>query len=205
MEVKDLTAEQLQQIDEEFEKIPQILDLRWKYNNLMKAFRLTDAQHIGREIQRLHQVVLEEVVKEYNESGKKLQLQDCGLPPKDLEMVNALCVMLYLLIDVFDSAVRDVDETLRKTDEGYSLDIFGDLKPMLDAFKTKLTTLDKDTTYMKDFAWSDAADNLYELALNKAKAVIRRKGQPNWGENVKAWEKKSKLLDAEYKRNHPDG
>ena len=175
MEVKDLTAEQLQQINEEFEKVPQILDLRWQYNNLMKAFRITDAQRIGREIQRLHQVVLEEVVKEYNESGKKLQLQDCGLPPKDLETVNALCVMLYLLIDVFDS------------------------------FKTKLTTLDKDTTYMKDFAWSDAADNLYDLALNKAKAIIRRKGQPDWGENVKAWEKKSKWLDAEYKRTHPDG
>lgn len=205
MEVKDLTAEQLQQINEEFEKVPQILDLRWQYNNLMKAFRITDAQRIGREIQRLHQVVLEEVVKEYNASGKKLQLQDCSLPPKDLETVNALCVMLYLLIDVFDSAVRDVDEVLRKTDEGYSLAIFEDLKPMLDAFKTKLTTLDKDTTYMKDFAWSDAADNLYELALNKAKAVIRRKGQPNWGENVKAWEKKSKWLDAEYKRTHPDG
>jgi hypothetical protein len=59
------------------------------------------------------------------------------------------------------------------------------MKQMMQMSKEKLKWLQENSGYMKDLAWADNCDNMFEMMKNKAGAILRkRRDDPNWGKNM---------------------
>jgi hypothetical protein len=68
--------------------------------------------------------------------------------------------------------------------------MFNDIKQVMEMSEQKLQYLQDNSDYLKDLVWSDKCDNMYDMMLSKAGAIMRkRKNDPNWGKNTEKFNK----------------
>ena len=46
-----------------------------------------------------------------------------------------------------------------------------------------------NSEYLKDNAWGDKCDDMYEMMRNKAKSIIRKRKSDKWGKNFEKYKK----------------
>ena len=66
-----------------------------------------------------------------------------------------------------------------------NLRTLNDIRQVMEMSKEKLKYLQENSGYMKDLVWGEKCDNMYEMMLSKAGAIMRkRKDDPDYGRNV---------------------
>jgi hypothetical protein len=65
------------------------------------------------------------------------------------------------------------------------MEMFNDIRQVMQMSKEKLKYLQENSGYMKDLVWGEKCDNMYEMMLSKAGAIMRkRKDDPDYGRNT---------------------
>lgn len=96
------------------------------------------------------------------------------MPRQDVATCVQLIVTLYMAIDIIDTCIKNVNETLHKTNKDVSLSMFEDINQLTKMIKAKMEFFNRDTTFLKYNYWGDITDNMYEMMKNKAKAIITK-------------------------------
>lgn len=92
---------------------------------------------------------------------------------------------------MIESAVIDMDDILHKYDKNLHMEMFNDIRQVMNMSKEKLKYLQENSGYMKDLVWGEKCDNMYEMIQNKASAIMRkRKTDPNYGKNTEKFNNK---------------
>jgi hypothetical protein len=92
--------------------------------------------------------------------------------------------------DIIKSSVLDMDSILHKYDKNMYMEMFNDIRQVMEMSEQKLSYLQKNSGYLKDLVWGEKCDNMYSLMCNKAKSIMnKRKNDPNWGKNTERFDK----------------
>ena len=67
-----------------------------------------------------------------------------------------------------------MNDAIKKFNKQYSIELFDDLKAMVVKAKEKMAFLQKNSGYLDNMIWGENCDNMYDMAKNKAKAIIRK-------------------------------
>ena len=87
--------------------------------------------------------------------------------------------------DIIKSSVQDMDSILHRHDKNMYMEMFNDIRQVMQMSKEKLKYLQENSGYMKDLVWGEKCDNMYEMMLSKAGAIMRkRKDDPDYGKNT---------------------
>jgi hypothetical protein len=85
---------------------------------------------------------------------------------------------------MIESAVMDMDDILHKYDKDLNMEMFNDMRQVMDMCKSKLQYLQENSGYMSDLVWGDRCDDMYSMLKSKAGSIMnKRKTDKNYGSN----------------------
>jgi hypothetical protein len=93
--------------------------------------------------------------------------------------------------DIIKSSIQDMDSILHKYDKNMFMEMFNDIRQVMDMSEQKLRYLQQNSGYLKDLVWGERCDDMYDMILSKAGAIMRKmKSDPNWGKNTEKFDEK---------------
>ena len=190
MDINDIPQELLDKIKQQFNADPKIGELRVQQQMLQRSGKFQDALGIARTIEKLYNKCVYEYIKEAEKEVENIDVSDMDIPLADKEMMMQLLLSCFMCADMMKSAIIDIDDILHKYDKELHIEMFNDMRQLMEMSEQKLSFLQKNSGYLKDLVWGEKCDDMYELLLNKAGAIMRkRKNDPNWGNNTEKFNK----------------
>lgn len=176
--VNDLTPEIINQLQEKFNAVPEIVQLHAKMHMFLQNHQAIKALSIGKHIQEAFNKVLAAYVDEVNNEAELVDIRNTGLSKDEVAKIDMLTLSLFMCCDIIDSCINDVNSVLAKKDESLRFEAFDEINDLAKEVKGKLSILSKQTSFMDkdDPEWGDTVDNMYQMMQNKAKSLIRKKG-----------------------------
>ncbi len=180
--VKDIPETMLAQIQEQFDRDPNVCWLRTQQTLMQRKGNFIGAMKLAKDIEVIYARVVQTYIDDAEKATNSIHLDETGMPEADIESLLECVVTLFMACDIIDTAVMDANDIIKKTDRDLCFDMFSDLSRLAKMAREKLQFLQNNTGYAKDLVWADKCDNMYELLRNKARSIIRRrKTDPNWG------------------------
>lgn len=176
--VADLSPELINQLQIKFDAIPAVAELHAHQDLLRRSGQMVNAYKLGQEIFKVWRKFLTSYVDEVNEQAETIDIHEVGFSKEELNQINTLTLSLFMCCDIIDSCIRDINSTLAKKDESLRFEAFDEINDLAKEVKGKLSILSKQTSFMDkdDPEWGDTVDNMYQMMQNKAKSLIRKKG-----------------------------
>lgn len=185
MNVKDIPEHLMRMMREKFDAQPKIMQLRVHQQMLQQSGKYGEALVVGQQIESLFNSCVYEYMADAEKDAKRIDVVDLEMPIEDKEKMLQLLLVCYMCGDIIETSINDINSVLHKHDESLRMDMFDDMKQMMKMSKEKLKWLQENSGYMKDLAWADNCDNMFEMMKNKAGAILRkRRDDPNWGKNM---------------------
>jgi hypothetical protein len=185
MNVNEIPKELLSRIRQQFDNDPKVGQLRVRQQNLQRSGRYEEALVLAKEIETLYDKVIYEYIEESKRQVEKVDVANMDIPLEDKEKMMQLLLCCFMCADMIRAAVIDMDDILHKYDENLHIEMFNDIKQVMEMSEEKLKFLQRNSGYLKDLVWGQKCDNMYELLQSKAKAIMnKRKNNPNWGKNM---------------------
>ena len=190
MKVSDIPKNLLDKIRFGFDANKDVVLLRTAQQEAQRVGNYQKALYIAQQIDNLWTICLNNYMKKIESEGRQISLSAAGLPDKDREEILNRVMVLFICCDIIESATIDMNDALRRTDKTASITTFDDLRQTLSLAKEKLKYLQDKGDYMKDLVWADNCDNMYEMMINKAASIIRkRRESKDWGKNTEKFYK----------------
>lgn len=190
MDLHDIPQEYLSKIRQQFEADPKVLQLRVHQQMLSRKGMYEDALSVGRTIEALFDKVVYEYIKESERQVEKVDIADMDMPIGDKEKMMQLLLSCFMCADMIKSCIQDMDSILYRHNKDMRMEMFNDIKQLAELSEQKLSYLQKNSGYLKDLVWGEKCDDMYDMLLNKAGAIMRkRKNDPNWGKNMEKFNK----------------
>lgn len=190
MNVNEVPQELLDKIKQQFDADPKIGELRVQQQMLQRSGKFQDALGVARTIEALYNKCVYEYIKEAEKEVENIDVSDMDIPLADKEKMMQLLLSCFMCADMMKSAIIDIDDILHKYDKELHIEMFNDMRQLMEMSEQKLSFLQKNSGYLKDLVWGEKCDDMYELLLNKAGAIMRkRKNDPNWGKNTEKFNK----------------
>ena len=172
---KPPTHEELRLCRDRFEQMPQVRALTAKAQRLIHDGAFEEAKQVLATKARAFDKTVAYLTAQAERQLTEVKSDAAGLPPGDLQKVNTLFVTLYMAIDIMDSCLMDINDTIHKTDRTLSFDKVDDLHSLAALCKQHIERFNGEHGYYSQAAWGDITDNAYQMLYNKAKAIIRKK------------------------------
>lgn len=185
IDVKDIPADLMNRIREQFDVDPQIVRLRIRQHDLSLQGKFHEAMQVGKTINELFDRVVYQYLKEAEEQVEKIDINNMQMPIEDRESILAFGIVMFMACDIIESAILDTNDTLHKHDKELSFEMFNDIQQLSKMAKEKLKFLQNNSGYMNDLVWADKCDNIYQMMLSKAKSIMRKRKGKDWGKNMK--------------------
>ncbi|MBR1527086.1 MAG: hypothetical protein IJ640_10595 [Prevotella sp.] len=189
MEAKDIPADMMAQIRKKFEEEPKVQGLRTQQFLFQQKKDYNAALAIGKVIEVLFGTVVQAYLDEVNAETEEIDFKDLEIPVADKEKISILNVTLFMAIDIAESCLLDINDVLHKTDKTLNYEIHDDLKELAAVIRDKMKYWGDNSEYLKDNAWGDKCDDMYEMMKNKAKSIIRKRKSDKWGKNFEKYKK----------------
>ena len=190
MKVSDIPKNLMDKIRFGFDANKDVVLLRTAQQEAQRVGNYQKALYIAQQVDNLWTICLNNYMQKIENDGRQISLSAAGLPEKDREEVLNRVMVLFICCDIIESATIDMNDALRRTDKTASITTFDDLRQTLSLAKEKLKYLQDKGDYMKDLVWADNCDNMYEMMINKASSIIRkRRESKNWGKNMEKFNK----------------
>lgn len=190
MDVKDLPKELLDRLRSTFDADPKVCEARVHQQMLMRGGRYKEALEIAQGIELLFSRVVSEYLDSAKEEVEQVDVASLEMPIEDKENLMKHLLACFMCADIIKSAIQDMDSILHRYDKDMYMEMFNDIKQVMDMSEGKLHYLQENSGYLKDLVWGDKCDDMYEMILSKAGAIMRkRKEDPNWGKNTERWQK----------------
>ncbi len=169
-----LTQELTEQCRTTFEADTRIREMTKHAQRLQANGRYTEAMAILKQKELLFDKVLVAYEQQIESQVTEVQLSAANLPPEDIQEIERLIVTLFMAIDIMDSCLLDINDTLHRTDKGLSFEHLDDLHEMAHMCREQLSQFSEKEDYHKYAHWGEITDNMYTVMQNKAKAIIRK-------------------------------
>ena len=182
MNVNDLPQGLLSKIREQFYATPKVRQMEVTRQMYMRNGNLTAALAMAQDIESLYNKCVFEYMEENRQKVEQVELASADIPVEDKEELMRRMLVCFMCADMIESSVIKMNDILHKYDKDMCIEMFDDIRSMMKMSEEKLKYLQENSGYMKDLAWADNCDNMYEMMLNKAGAIMRkRKNDENWG------------------------
>ena len=156
------------------ESRPDIRKLRGKYEEYMHKHQFVQALEMKKKMDMLYQGAYRDFLKHAEEEAKQIDIRQSDIPIELQEELRVLYVTAFMACDLIESCVLDMNDAIKKFNKQYSIELFDDLKAMVVKAKEKMAFLQKNSGYLDNMIWGENCDNMYDMAKNKAKAIIRK-------------------------------
>ena len=182
MNVNDLPQGLLSRIREQFYATPKVRQMEVTRQMYIRNGNLTAALAMAQDIESLYNKCVFEYMEENRQKVEQVELASADIPVGDKEELMRQMLVCFMCADMIESSVIKMNDILHKYDKDMCIEMFDDIRSMMKMSEEKLKYLQENSGYMKDLVWADNCDNMYEMMLNKAGAIMRkRKNDENWG------------------------
>ena len=190
MNVNDLPQELLSKIREQFYSTPRVRQMEVTRQMYLRNGNLAAALDMAQEIDALYNKCVYEYMEQNKEQVEQVDIATVDMPVEDKEELMRRLLVCFMCADMIESSVIKMNDILHKYDKDMCIEMFDDIRSMMKMSEEKLKYLQENSGYMKDLVWADNCDNMYEMILSKAGAIMRkRKNDPNWGKNTEKFYK----------------
>ena len=182
MNVNDLPQGLLSRIREQFYATPKVRQMEVTRQMYIRNGNLTAALAMAQDIESLYNKCVFEYMEENSQKVEQVELASADIPVEDKEELMRRMLVCFMCADMIESSVIKMNDILHKYDKDMYMEMFDDIREVMKLSEQKLKYLQENSGYMKDLVWADNCDNMYEMMLNKAGAIMRkRKNDENWG------------------------
>jgi uncharacterized Ntn-hydrolase superfamily protein len=140
----------------------------------LQAGHYAEAMKIRQQIETLFVKVQVAYCQEAESQVEELTLDQAKVPVDDQKKINQLMVTLYMAVDIMDSCLLDINDTLHRTDKNLNYEKIRDLQEVAHLCKEQMAEFGKQAGYTKYPTWGDITDNMYEMMQKKAMSIIRK-------------------------------
>ena len=190
MKIEDLSDELLSKLRANFYATPKVKQMEVTRQLFMRDGKFKEAMMLSKDIETLFSKVVNEYIEENKEQVEKIDVADMDMPIEEKEEMMMLLLVCFMCADIIRSSIQDMDSILYRHDKTLKMEMFNDIRQLMEMSEAKLQYLQKNSGYLKDLVWGEKCDNMYEVIKNKAASIMRkRKNDPNWGENTKKFYK----------------
>ena len=188
--VNSLPDSLLRKIREQFESTPKVRQMRVSQQMFMRTGKYDVALSLAKDLEELFNSCVYEYIKENGEQVKQVDVASIEMPIADKEDLMKHLLACFMCADIIKSAIQDMDSILHRYDKNMYMEMFNDIRQVMDMSEEKLHYLQENSGYLKDLIWSERCDDMYKMILSKAGAIMRKKNNdPNWGKNTERWQK----------------
>lgn len=176
---KDIPQELLNAIKSSFDADPKIRELRIKQEMYVRQHQFKMAFAIGAEINNLFAKVVRTYLEDTENEYQIIDLKVADLPENDRSELMEIVITLFLAADIIDTASREFNNILHRTDDTMDMVQFNDISKLAKEAKGKIEWFSSHTSYMKDLSFGDRSDNMYTMLRNKARSFLRKTKRDN--------------------------
>ena len=189
--ISELPKELLDKIKAVFDAEPRVQQLRVQQQMLMRTGKYMDALDIAKYIETLYNESVYNYVEESERQVEKIDIASINMPLSEKEDLMKHLLVCFMCADIIKSSVQDMDSILHRYDKNMYMEMFNDIKQVMDMAEQKLSYLQQNSGYLKDLVWGERCDDMYDMILSKAGAIMRKmKSDPNWGKNTEKFNEK---------------
>ena len=174
MTINDLAPEDREVFDRYFYKNEQVAKMVYLKRQYESERNYVEALKTARAIDEIRERTFNIWIAEMQEKAEKIDLNKSGIPDSAKEQMNILYVTTFIACDIIESAVLDMNDLLKKYDKTLSVEMFDDIKKLSDNAKEKLKFFQRNSGYLNSWIWGAKCDDLYLMAQNKAKKIIKK-------------------------------
>lgn len=153
----------------EFEKQPTIQKIQEEISVANRTHQYVLALKLNQKLDKIKEDIIRDLLESENSEVKILKSTDLGLTQKEIDEVNELQIALYMLCDVMDSIILDMNSLLKKKDKDVSFEMFDDIKELGKRVKERINYVEREMDLIEDGELYDNSDNLYQMLLTKSR------------------------------------
>ena len=173
--INDIDSSVLESIKKELRGKKDYMNMVNRKNELLRNHKFIEAMRVSKLIEHIEELAINDFLRKYNGELVKVHTLLVAMTPEEQERMSAYGNALVLLADAMETAVIECNTLIQKYHPKTRIEMFDKLVEIGKEAKRHVRMLDDyqaDEFYMQ--AYGDAADNLCELAVNKAKGFIRK-------------------------------
>lgn len=173
--INDIDSSVLESIMKEVRGKKDYMNMVNRKNELLKSHKFIEAMRVSKLIEHIEELAINDFLRKYNGELVKVNTLLVAMTPEEQERMSAYGNALVLLADAMETVVIECNTLIQKYHPKTRIEMFDKLVEIGKEAKRHVRMLDDyqaDEFYMQ--AYGDAADNLCELAVNKAKGFIRK-------------------------------
>ena len=189
--ISELPKELLDKIKAAFDAEPRIQQLRVQQQMLMRTGKYADALALAQQVDLLFNRVVYEYLENAGNEVEKVDIATMNMSLSDKEDLMRHLLVCFMCADIIKSSIQDMDTILHRYDKTMYMEMFNDMRQLMDMAEQKLSYLQQNSGYLKDLVWGERCDDMYDMILSKAGAIMRKmKDDPNWGKNTEKFNEK---------------
>jgi hypothetical protein len=189
--VNDIPQELMSKIRQSFEAEPKVRELRVQQQMLMRTGKYDAALDVAQKVEALFNRVVFEYLENARNEVEQVDVATMEMPIEEKEDLMRHLLVCFMCADIIKSSIQDMDSILHKYDKNMYMEMFNDIRQVMDMSEQKLSYLQKNSGYLKDLVWGEKCDDMYDMILSKAGAIMRKmKSDPNWGKNTERFNEK---------------
>ena len=190
MNVSDIPSGLMRKIREQFEAEPKVREMRVQQQIFMRTGKYKTALALAQDLEALFNKVVYEYIEENKQQVEQVDIATLDMPTDDKEELMKLLLVCFMCSDIIKSSIQDMDTILHRYDKTMHMEMFNDIRQVMEMSEQKLQYLQDNSGYLKDLIWGEKCDDMYSLMCNKAKSIMnKRKNDPNWGKNTERFNK----------------
>ena len=124
---------------------------------------------LRQKLDRIREDTIRELLESENSEVRVLKSTELGLTRREIDEVNEFQIALYMLCDVMDSIIIDINSLLKRKNENVSIRMFDDIKELGKRVKERINYVEREMDLIEDGELYDNSDNLYEMLMNKSR------------------------------------
>ena len=185
MTVNDLPQGLLSRIREQFYATPKVRQMEVTRQMFLRNGNFKAALAMAQDIEVLYNKCIYEYIEENKEQVEHVDVATMDMSIEDKENLMKHLLACFMCADIIKSSIQDMDSILHRYDKNMYMEMFNDIRQVMDMSEEKLHYLQENSGYLKDLVWGEKCDNMYEMMLSKAGAIMRkRKEDPAYRKNT---------------------
>ena len=189
--VNDIPQELMSKLRQSFDADVKVRELRVRQQMLLRSGNYREALEVAQGIDLLFNRVVHEYLEDAKDEVEQVEVASLDMPLEDKEDLMRHLLVCFMCADIIKSSVLDMDSILHKYDKNMYMEMFNDIRQVMEMSEQKLSYLQKNSGYLKDLVWGEKCDNMYDMMLSKAGSIMRkRKNEEEWGKNAERFNEK---------------
>ena len=148
--VSDIPQELMAKIRQSFESEPKVRELRVQQQMLMRTGKYADALALAQQVDVLFNRVVFEYLENARNEVEQVDVATMEMPIGEKEDLMRHLLACFMCADIIKSSIQDMDTILHRYDKTMFMEMFNDIRQVMEMSEQKLSYLQKNSGYLKD-------------------------------------------------------